>query len=244
MDAWTQKEMHERRRCPPLRTYTIRYAGRPVSPWTAHHWKFEDPFARVAARWSFTPAPLAGTLGTFQIQFRAPDGRHRTLDGVRSDDSTVTVIEAIAIKIDGSKHAACMLSLIREGKVLKREEACGLSSGDTVHVVARLAGGAPVLRNRRTGRASGSELPPAPVVSFYQGERHGGERYAELAWYSHMDPAKGSFADPWISAEERAALPPHLGVIVTYLDRREAWEHVSIATESAILTKELSLIHI
>ena len=48
-----------------------------------------------------------------------------------------------------------------------------------------------------------------------------------------MHPDRGAFADPWVSTAERAAMPAHLGVIVTYVDVRGTWRATTIATESA-----------
>ena len=76
-------------------------------------------------------------------------------------------------------------------------------------------------------------LPDAPCVSFYQGDAHGGSRVAELAWHASMHPDRGAFADAWVSTAERAAMPPHLGVIVTYVDVRGAWHATTVATQSA-----------
>ena len=88
------------------------------------------------------------------------------------------------------------------------------SKGDTVHLVGGLDGGAPTLRRRQVGSASGAALPDAPCVSFYQGDAHGGSRVAELAWHASMHPDRGAFADAWVSTAERAAMAPHLGVIL------------------------------
>ena len=48
-----------------------------------------------------------------------------------------------------------------------------------------------------------------------------------------MHPDRGAFADAWVSTAERAAMPPHLGVIVTYVDVRGAWHATTVATQSA-----------
>ena len=48
-----------------------------------------------------------------------------------------------------------------------------------------------------------------------------------------MHPDKGAFADQWVSKAERANMPPHLGVIVTYVDIRGKWTATTVATESA-----------
>ena len=93
---------------------------------------------------------------------------------------------------------------------------------------------APTLRRRQVGTASGAALPDAPCVSFYQGDAHGGSRVAELAWHASMHPDRGAFADAWVCTAERAAMPPHLGVIVTYVDVRGAWHATTVATLSAV----------
>ena len=123
--------------------------------------------------------------------------------------------------------------MLHAGKQLEPTAACGLSKGDTVHLVGGLDGGAPTLRRRQVGSASGAALPDAPCVSFYQGDAHGGSRVAELAWHASMHPDRGAFADAWVSTAERAAMPPHLGVIVTYVDVRGAWHATTVATQSA-----------
>ena len=92
-------------------------------------------------------------------------------------------------------------------------------------------GGAPTLRRRQVGSASGAALPDAPCVSFYQGDAHGGSRVAELAWHASMHPDRGAFADAWVSTAERAAMPPHLGVIVTYVDVRGAWHATTVRAD-------------
>ena len=95
--------------------------------------------------------------------------------------------------------------------------------------------GAPAraLRPRANWRASGAALPEAPSVAFYQGHAHGGSRLAECSWIAWMHVDRGAFADAWVSSAERARMPSHLGVIVTYIDVRGEWHPVSVATESA-----------
>ena len=90
-----------------------------------------------------------------------------------------------------------------------------------------------VLRPRANGQASGAALPEAPSVAFYQGHAHGGSRLAECIWIAWMHVDRGAFADAWVSSAERARMPSHLGVIVTYIDVRGEWHPVSVATESA-----------
>ncbi len=71
---------------------------------------------------------------SFQIQFRALDGSHRTLDGVRPSDLASAVLERIANKLGLSE--ASRLRLLHAGKQLEPTAACGLSKGDTVHLVS------------------------------------------------------------------------------------------------------------
>jgi thymidylate kinase len=96
-----------------------------------------------------------------------------------------------------------------------------------------LGGGARTLRRREVVHADPASLPEAPSICFYQGEAHGDARLVELAWYAWMHPARGAFADAWVSLEERAALPTHLGVVVTYVDFHGGWLPTTVATMSA-----------
>ena len=140
------------------------------------------------------------------------------IDGVRSGDLVSVLLRRIAAKLGLSDTRR--LRLLHAGKQLEPTAACGLSKGDTVHLVGSLDGGAPTLRRRQVGSASGAALPDAPCVSFYQGDAHGGSRVAELAWHASMHPDRAAFADAWVSTAERAAMPPHLGVILWW-----QWPH-------------------
>ena len=86
--------------------------------------------------------------------------------------------------------------------------------------------------------ASGAALPDAPSYTFYAGDQHGDCRLVELTWRAWMRVERGAFADKWISSAERAALPAHLGVIVTYVDVCGRWVPMTVATASAILPNE------
>ena len=179
----------------------------------------------VVTEWSAPP---------FQIFYRDVNGHHGTLDGVRSTDTACSVLRRIAIKL-GLDDARMMvqLRLIAGGKQLEPAVACGLAKGETVHVVGRIEGGAPTLRSRHVQPASGAALPNAPSVTFYQGDRHGGSRTAECSWFAWMHPDRGAFADAWVSAAERRAMPAHLGVILTFIDMSGRWIATTVATESA-----------
>ena len=88
---------------------------------------------------------------TYQIFYRDLQGHHGTLDGVRSGDLASTVLRRIAAKLGLSAVAASKVSLFKAGKLLASDAACGLSAGDTVHLVGKLNGGAPTLRRRQVG---------------------------------------------------------------------------------------------
>ena len=92
-----------------------------------------------------TPTPLDPP---FQLQFRALSGHHGTLDGVRGGDLASDVLCRIAAKLGLRDEAAGRLRLVRAGKQLEPEAACGLAAGDTVHMVGGLAGGHPTTRKR------------------------------------------------------------------------------------------------
>ena len=96
-----------------------------------------------------------------------------------------------------------------------------------------VAGDGPPTTRRAPAPASYTSLPDAPIVNIYQGPAHGGDRLAECVWMAWMDPARGAFADAWVSHAERAAMAKHLGVILTLVSRRGFWDPGTIATESA-----------
>ena len=137
-------------------------------------------------------------------------------------------------KLGHSEASTSECYLVREGKCLEFTDACGLSQHSTVHLTGRIDGGTHMRLRRRpqTESARSAALPDAPCVNFYQGKAHGDCRIAELAWYAWMTPDKGKFADPWVSWAQRADLPPHLGVIVTYVEIRSVWCATTVVTEA------------
>ena len=79
-----------------------------------------------------------------------------------------------------------------------------------------------------------SALPAhAPNLSLLQGPRHGGDRIAELHWPATSAVWRGAFADPWVSADQRASMPSHLGVVVTYAEHAGLWRPQTVVTEAA-----------
>ena len=172
--------------------------------------------------------------GSFQIFFIDLSGRSHTLDGVQVTDSGSTVLRRIMAKLGHSEASTSECYLVREGKCLEFTDACGLSQHSTVHLTGRIDGGTHMRLRRRpqTESARSAALPDAPCVNFYQGKAHGDCRIAELAWYAWMTPDKGKFADPWVSWAQRADLPPHLGVIVTYVEIRSVWCATTVVTEA------------
>ena len=256
MDGWDREDFEVFKIGPAYRTYVIRYEGRSVSPWAAINWKSigsgdseHCSIRPVTMTEHIVPAdrdvlvlrpdPVRPYPPLFQIQFRAPDGSHHTLDNVRSFHTHACVLRCIVEKLGGDHvQAASHFRLVKEGKTLEPNESGLLQAGDTVHVLARLRGGAPALRSRRTAPACGASLPEAPIVSFFQGKAHGGQRIVELGWLATMHPDKGAFADPWVSPAERAAMPAHLGIYVTYFDEHEVWHPTTVVTESATQSAE------
>ena len=90
------------------------------------------------------------------------------------DDLVADVCVRIAARDGVGAATASAWRLVKEGKQLDPALPCGLRPGDTVHVLARLGGGARILRRRGMVHADPTSLPAAPSVCFYQGEAHGG----------------------------------------------------------------------
>ena len=98
----------------------------------------------------------------FQVFYRDLSGKHGTLDGVRHDDLSSTVLRRIAAKLGLSEAVTSTLRLIKAGKVLDLSAASLLAKGDTVHVLSRLDGG---IRIREVESASGAALTDAPCAT-------------------------------------------------------------------------------
>ena len=77
----------------------------------------------VVTEWSAPP---------FQLQFRDLQGRHRTIDGVRSGDLVSVLLHRIAAKLGLSE--ASRLRLLHAGKQLEPTAACGLSKLSLIHI--------------------------------------------------------------------------------------------------------------
>jgi pentatricopeptide repeat protein len=103
----------------------------------------------------------------FQVFYRDLSGKHGTLDGVRHDDLSSTVLRRIAAKLGLSEAVTSTLRLIKAGKVLDLSAASLLAKGDTVHVLSRLDGG---IRIREVESASGAALTDAPCATSSDGD--------------------------------------------------------------------------
>ena len=123
--------------------------------------------------------------------------------------------------------------LVRLSQALSATAAAEGASGAAATPSGSPSKTAPVLPDAPSKTTSVLELPDAPIVHVYAGQKHGG-RLAELVWWAWMSPARGAFADEWVSLGERETMASHLGVIVTYIDQGGRWCAWTVATESAI----------
>ena len=97
----------------------------------------------------------------------------------------------------------------------------------------------PARRRDASLSAAAGPLPAAPLIRYFSGAHHCGDQLAECVWLRSMAPARGDFANAWITRDQRARLPPHIGVIVTYLRvGPRAWLPQTVATESTLLPGE------
>ena len=177
----------------------------------------------TAARLPAETVPAASAKRTKMAHAAPPAGekkpaaRSKAPAAPAANKRTEASVSAEAVPAASAKRVKWALA---EGSTLR-------GGGDCLNVSA------PTLRRREVMPASGAALPDAPCVSFYQGVAHGGSRIAECAWHAWMHPDRGAFADEFVSSAERAAMPKHLGVIITYVDVRGAWYATTVATESA-----------
>ena len=112
-------------------------------------------------------AVTESSASPFQIFYRDLSGKHGTLNGVRHDDLSSTVLRRIAAKLGLSEAVTSTLRLIKAGKVLDLSAASLLAKGDTVHVLSRLDGG---IRIREVESASGAALTDAPCATSSDGD--------------------------------------------------------------------------
>ena len=98
-------------------------------------------------------------------------------------------------------------------------------------------------RPRRSCRepALWTALPIAPAYAEYGGPRHAGGRIVECRWQPTDGVARGAYLDAWISPEERATMPAHLGGILTMEEVGGRWLPATVAKESIAVPDEWGL---